>query len=128
MAPFGVGGFEVVTAGVNTMGQTPFGDFKLPDESLYRPVPAAIATRAQGHGHGHGNQMMRAAVYAPTVVNEIVKGPMGCFWYSENADQIKMSTTTAEKPWSEMVRRIHHLVTTLTEYRRNSESEFKPSL
>lgn len=38
LQPFGVGVLCVVTGAVQTNGQTYFEDWKLPEDSLYRPI------------------------------------------------------------------------------------------
>ncbi|KAF3070403.1 NADPH-dependent 1-acyldihydroxyacetone phosphate reductase [Daldinia childiae] len=46
LAPFGVDVLEIVTGAVKTLGQTYFGDFQLPAESLYKGIEDTIAGRA----------------------------------------------------------------------------------
>lgn len=43
---FGVNLLGVVTRAVKTNGQTYFGNFKLPDQSLYKGIKGVIASRA----------------------------------------------------------------------------------
>ncbi|KAI1800745.1 putative hydroxybutyrate dehydrogenase [Daldinia bambusicola] len=97
LAPFGVDVLEVVTGGVKTMGQTYFGDFQLPEQSLYKSVEDTVAMRAQGN---EGMPRMETREYATAVVEAIKKRTTGRFWYGNNADQIKMSTTATSVPQS----------------------------
>lgn len=46
MAPFSVDVLEVLTGAVEPNGQTYFGDFKLPDQSLFKGVEDVIASGA----------------------------------------------------------------------------------
>jgi 1-acylglycerone phosphate reductase len=91
---------EVVTGAVQTMGQTYFGDFKLPEQSLYKGIEDTISSRAQGND---GMPRMDALEYAAAVVDEITKRTTGRFWYGNNADGVKMSTTATAVPQSAMV-------------------------
>ncbi|KAK7752877.1 hypothetical protein SLS62_005219 [Diatrype stigma] len=101
LAPFGVGVLEVVTGGVKTKGQTYFGDFQLPEQSLYKSIESTIAGRAQGND---GMPRMDTMEYATAVVDEITKRTTGRFWCGNNADGVKMSTTATAVPQSAMVR------------------------
>ncbi|RYP09622.1 hypothetical protein DL764_001164 [Monosporascus ibericus] len=101
LAPFGVGVLEIVTGAVKTMGQTYFGNFQLPAQSLYKSIEDTIANRAQGND---GLPRMDLMEYAAVVVDEIIKGTTGRFWYGNNADRVKMGTTATEVPQSTMVR------------------------
>lgn len=47
LAPFGVDVMEVVTGGVKSMGQTYFGDVKLPQGSLYKSIEDTFVSRAR---------------------------------------------------------------------------------
>lgn len=100
LAPFGVGVLEIVTGAVKSQGQTYFGDFKLPAQSLYRVIEDTIAARAQGND---GMARMDTKEYASTVVDEIIKRSTGRFWYGNNADAVKMGTTAVAVPQSAMV-------------------------
>lgn len=102
LAPFGVGVLEVVTGGVKTRGQTYFDSFKLPEQSLYRNIEDVIASRAQGQD---GMPRMEAAEYAAAVADEITKRTTGRFWYGQNAESTRMSTTATTVPQSAMVSR-----------------------
>lgn len=108
LAPFGVGVLEVVTGGVQTKGQTYFGDFQLPAQSLYKGIEDVIASRAQGK-----DELVRMdpMEYAGAVVNEITNRTTGRFWFGNNAESVKMSTTAVSVPQSAMVSHslIYHL-------------------
>ncbi|KAK9783957.1 hypothetical protein SCAR479_00516 [Seiridium cardinale] len=99
LAPFGVDVLEVVTGAVGTNGQTYFGDFNLPSKSLYKSIEHTIAGRAQGND---GLPRMDAGEYASVVVDEIAKRTTGRFWYGNNAEAVKMSTTANAVPQSAM--------------------------
>jgi 1-acylglycerone phosphate reductase len=100
LAPFGVGVLEVVTGAVQTKGQTYFGDLKLPAQSLYKEIEQTFVSRAQGND---GMARMDAKDYASAVVDEITKRTTGRFWYGNNADAVKMSTTATAVPQDAMV-------------------------
>lgn len=100
LAPFGVGVLEVVTGGVKTRGQTYFGGFKLPEQSLYKNIENVIAGRAQGQD---GMPRMEAAEYAAAVADELPKRTTGRFWYGNNAESTRMSTTATTVPQSAIV-------------------------
>ncbi|KAK6827481.1 hypothetical protein PG987_010822 [Apiospora arundinis] len=99
LAPFGVGVLEVVTGGVKTNGQTYFGDFKLPSDSLYKSQEPLIASRAQGHDN---LPRMETLEYAAAVVDEINKRTTGRFWYGSAADWVRSSTTATAVPQADM--------------------------
>jgi 1-acylglycerone phosphate reductase len=97
LAPFRVGVLEIVTSGVQSMGQTYFGNFKLPPQSLYKSIEGTIASRAQGND---GLPIMATMEYAIAVVDEIEKRTTGRFWLGTNADMVRMSTTaTSVQQW-----------------------------
>ncbi|KAI2784133.1 hypothetical protein F4815DRAFT_501953 [Daldinia loculata] len=99
LAPFGVDVLEIVTGAVKTLGQTYFGDFQLPAESLYKSIEDTIASRAQGKD---GMPRMETREYATAVVSEIKKRATGKFWYGCNVDMVKISTTATGVPQSAM--------------------------
>ncbi|KAI0860521.1 hypothetical protein F4860DRAFT_524921 [Xylaria cubensis] len=98
MAPFGVNVLEVVTGAVKSMGQTYFGDFKLPQQ-LYKSIEPIIAGRAQGND---ALPRMDTLEYAKAVVHEIMERTPGRVWYGGFADRVKMSTTATSVPQSTM--------------------------
>lgn len=100
LAPFGVGVLEVVTGGVKINGQTYFGDFKLPSDSLYKSQEPLIASRAQGHDN---LPRMETLEYAAAVVDEVNKRTTGRFWYGSAADWVRSSTTATAVPQADMV-------------------------
>ncbi|KAL2802829.1 hypothetical protein BJX63DRAFT_425776 [Aspergillus granulosus] len=71
LSPFHVRVLCVVTGAVKTMGQTYFGDWKLPEDSLYKPIEETIANRARG---GDGNPREDLMKYSRKVVTGIVSG------------------------------------------------------
>jgi 1-acylglycerone phosphate reductase len=98
--PFGVNVIEIVTGAVKTQGQTYFGDYALPADSVYKSIEATIKSRAQGND---GLPRMPLEEYATVVADEIIKRTPGKFWYGQNADMVKMSTTATAVPQSAMV-------------------------
>ncbi|KAI1741313.1 hypothetical protein F4680DRAFT_416405 [Xylaria scruposa] len=99
LAPFGVNVLEIVTGAVKSMGQTYFGDFRLPQQSLYKSIEHVIAGRAQGND---GLPRMDTLDYAKAVVHEIMERTPGRVWYGGFADRVKMSTTATSVPQSTM--------------------------
>ncbi|POS74528.1 NADPH-dependent 1-acyldihydroxyacetone phosphate reductase [Diaporthe helianthi] len=99
LAPFGVGVLEVVTGAVKTKGQSYFGDFKLPEQSLYKPIEGVIASRAQGNDQ---LPRMETAEYAAAVADQILSRATGRFWYGNNAETTRLSTTATAVPQSAM--------------------------
>ncbi|KAF5871215.1 putative nadph-dependent 1-acyldihydroxyacetone phosphate reductase protein [Botrytis fragariae] len=69
LQPFGVHVPSIVTGAVQTNGQTYFEDWKLPQESLYKPIESIIHKRARG-----GDVVLRTNTmeYAEQVVKSIV--------------------------------------------------------
>ncbi|KAL4919866.1 FAD-binding domain-containing protein [Aspergillus aurantiobrunneus] len=96
LAPFHVRVLSVVTGAVKTMGQTYFGDFKLPEDSLYKPVEEAIASRAQG---GDGNKREDLMAYSAKVVTEITNGKAAKFWCGAQAGATKFGVTYLPGSW-----------------------------
>ncbi|KAI0204950.1 hypothetical protein F4808DRAFT_412694 [Astrocystis sublimbata] len=95
LAPFGVGVLEVVTGAVRSQGQTYFGDFELPPNSLYKSIEPIIASRAQG------NDMlprMDTLEYANEVCKETLKRTSGRIWQGGFADMVKQNTTAPNVP------------------------------
>ncbi|KAK7911038.1 hypothetical protein PG985_013519 [Apiospora marii] len=99
LAPFGVNVLEVVTGGVKTNGQTYFGDFQLPPDSLYKSQERVIANRAQG---GDGMPRVETADYAGKVVDEVLKRTTGRFWCGSHVEAVRESTTATAVPQSAM--------------------------
>ncbi|KAI9924227.1 hypothetical protein ASPWEDRAFT_116254 [Aspergillus wentii DTO 134E9] len=90
MAPFHVNVLSVVTGAVKTNGQTYFQDWKLPEDSLYKPIEDTIHKRTRG---ADGVKRMELMEYATKVVHEIVGGHTGKFWYGNNAGGVKFGST-----------------------------------
>ncbi|KAI6090487.1 hypothetical protein F4821DRAFT_228371 [Hypoxylon rubiginosum] len=99
LAPFGVDVLEVVTGAVKTMGQTYFGDLKLPAESLYKSIEDTFVSRAQGNDQ---LPRMDTMEYGEAVVDSITNRTTGKFWYGNNAEMVKMSTTATGVPQDAM--------------------------
>ncbi|KAE8142934.1 hypothetical protein BDV38DRAFT_293402 [Aspergillus pseudotamarii] len=86
LIPFHVKVLCIPTGAVRTQGQTYFGDFKLPDQSLYKPIEETIAARAQGQDD---TERMPLMDYSSQVVAQIENGATGRFWCGANADRTK---------------------------------------
>ncbi|KAI0139832.1 hypothetical protein GGR57DRAFT_488490 [Xylariaceae sp. FL1272] len=99
LAPFGVNVVEIVTGGVKSQGQTYFNDFKLPEDSLYKPVEGIIAQRAQGN---EGMPRMETVEYTTVVVDKMMKGTVGRIWHGIRAEDVRMATTATAVPQSAM--------------------------
>ena len=86
----------IVTGAVVSNGQTYFGDFALPEDSLYKCIEGTISARARGDD---GVSRMPAANYATAVVDEITKRASGKFWYGDYAEAVKsvMSPTVPQE-------------------------------
>lgn len=95
---------EVVTGAVKTLGQTYFGDLKLPAGSLYKSIEDTFVSRAQGNDQVPRMDTME---YGTAVVDSIMNRTTGRFWYGNNAEMVKMSTTATSVPQSAMVRSTH---------------------
>ncbi|KAJ5291313.1 hypothetical protein N7478_000564 [Penicillium angulare] len=76
----------VVTGAVRTLGQTYFGDLKLPEDSLYKPIEETVVSRAQGH---YGAERMPLMEYSSQVFAQIEQGATGRFWCGKNSDSTK---------------------------------------
>lgn len=82
---------QVVTGAVESNGQTYFQDWKLPEDSLYKPIEALIANRVRG-GDGHPREDTEK--YAKEVVEDILSGKTGKIWRGGNATSTKGATTS----------------------------------
>jgi hypothetical protein len=80
----------IVTGAVVSKGQTYFGDFALPENSLYGRIEGTIAARARGED---GITRMPAVYYALAVVDEITKRTSGKFWYGDYAQDVEYAWT-----------------------------------
>ncbi|KAF3393064.1 NADPH-dependent 1-acyldihydroxyacetone phosphate reductase [Talaromyces pinophilus] len=90
LGPFNVGVLSIVTGAVKTQGQTYFGDFKLPADSLYHSIEDTIASRAQGND---GVTRMDLMAYSDQVVCQITKGSTGKFWCGNMAGGVKFGSS-----------------------------------
>lgn len=77
LVPFHINVLCIPTGVVSTQGQTYFGDFQLPDHSLYKRIEGTIAARAQGQDGSERTPLME---YSSEVVAQIEKGTTGRFW------------------------------------------------
>ena len=77
---------SVVTGAVQSNGQTYFEDWKLPENSLCKPIEGIIANRTRGHD---GVKRMDRMEYARKVANEIIGGATGKIWYGTLAGGVK---------------------------------------
>jgi 1-acylglycerone phosphate reductase len=98
--PFGCNVIEFVTGAVESQGLSKSEDWSLPDDSPYKPIEETIKSRAQGND---GIPRMRLKDYAVAVIDAVVNRTSGKFWYGQNADMVKMSTTSTTVPQSAMV-------------------------
>ncbi|KAK6597195.1 hypothetical protein ACHAO1_005214 [Botrytis cinerea] len=90
LQPFGVHVSSIVTGAVQTNGQTYFEDWKLPRDSLYKPIESTIHKRARG---GDGVIRMNTMEYAEQVVKSIVgRNSDGRFWCGANATRTKLGS------------------------------------
>ncbi|PWY71671.1 putative hydroxybutyrate dehydrogenase [Aspergillus heteromorphus CBS 117.55] len=90
LAPFGVGVLSVVTGAVKTMGQTYFGDFRLPENSLYKSIEEIVAAMARGED---GVERMELMTYSNEVVSRIIQGATGKVWYGCHAESTRHGTS-----------------------------------
>lgn len=68
------------------MGQTYFGDFKLPEESLYKSIEDTVAARARGED---GRGRMPLEEYSNEVVSKVIEGETGKYWCGDNVEPLK---------------------------------------
>lgn len=76
VAPFKVKVLSVVTGAVQTMGSSYFDDWKLPENSPYKPIEATIAKRTRWEDGVPRTELMD---YAAKVVDAITRGTTGKF-------------------------------------------------
>lgn len=86
LIPFKVKVLCIVTGATQTQGQTYFGDFKLPEGSLYKPIEETIAARAQGQD---GSERLPLMEYSSQVAAQIESGATGRFWCGANSASTK---------------------------------------
>ncbi|KAF9894778.1 hypothetical protein FE257_004399 [Aspergillus nanangensis] len=86
LAPFHVKVLSIVTGAVGTRGQSYFGDWKLPADSLYKSIEGTIHARAQWDD---GVTRMDVMTYADKVVERFTGGSTGKVWYGGSAGIIK---------------------------------------
>lgn len=96
MVPFGVTVLAVTTGAVKTKGQTYFGDWKLPADSIYKAIEDKIAARARGED---GVARMNTKEYAENVVNDIERGASGQVWRGNNAAGAKFGSVFLPTSW-----------------------------
>lgn len=96
MVPFGVKVLAVTTGAVKTKGQTYFEDWKLPANSIYKPIEDTISARASGHD---GVERTDTMAYANQVANKIESGASGRVWLGSNAAAIKFGSVFLPTSW-----------------------------
>lgn len=90
MEPFGVKVLSVVTGAVQSQGQTYFGDWSLPEASLYKPIEDLIHQRTQRFD---SVKRESTSEYARNVVNDILNGATGKVWRGGNAGGTKFGSS-----------------------------------
>lgn len=98
--PFGVNVIEFVTGAVKSQGQAKSEGWALPANSFYKSIEGTIKSRAQGND---GVPRMPLEEYAVAITDAMIERAPGKFWYGQNADMVKMSTTNTAVPQSAMV-------------------------
>ncbi|PYI33530.1 putative hydroxybutyrate dehydrogenase [Aspergillus indologenus CBS 114.80] len=96
LAPFQVRVLSIVTGGVQTLGQSHFDEFALPEGSMYKPIEDTIAKRARGED---GKQRSGLLGHAEQVVTAIVAGTAGKFWCGQGAGATKFASTHLPTSW-----------------------------
>ncbi|PQE21096.1 hypothetical protein CJF32_00005578 [Rutstroemia sp. NJR-2017a WRK4] len=86
LQPFSIKVLSVITGAVHPQGQSHFDDYALPASSLYLPIEHTIAERARGND---GRPREDTAVYAESVVQDILKGAEGKIWHGAGAGAMK---------------------------------------
>ncbi|KAF2866454.1 1-acyl dihydroxyacetone phosphate reductase [Massariosphaeria phaeospora] len=86
LAPFGMPVMSIVTGAVQSQGQTYFGDWALPQNSLYKSIEDTIAARARGRDALQRQDTME---YAGQVVDRIAEGKAGKYWCGGFADVVE---------------------------------------
>lgn len=94
LEPFGVSVLSIVTGAVRTNCLSYFQDWKLPEDSLYKPIEQTIAARARGEDGVKRTDRME---YGEKVVSEIVGGSTDKVWCGNMAGLIKFMATYF--PW-----------------------------
>lgn len=75
------------------MGQTYFGGFKLPEQSLYKSIEDTVASRARGED---GRGRMALEEYSNEVVSGIIQGKTGKYWCGHNIESTKYAISHVE--------------------------------
>ncbi|PQE25732.1 hypothetical protein CJF30_00000426 [Rutstroemia sp. NJR-2017a BBW] len=86
LQPFSIKVLSVITGAVHSQGQSHFDNYALPASSLYLPIEHTIAERARGND---GRPREDTAVYAESVVRDILKGAEGKIWHGADAGAMK---------------------------------------
>lgn len=91
LQPFDVRVLSVVTGAVQSMGQVGrFDEYKLPEDSMYKPIEAFIKDRAQGKDGIEREELM---TYCNKVVSEITDGRAKKFWCGGSAGFARFVTS-----------------------------------
>lgn len=77
LALFNVKVQALITGSVDTQGLTYFGDFSLPENSLYKSMEWTIKARANGAGRP---KPMKGAAFADLVIPTIIGGDKSKVW------------------------------------------------
>ncbi|KAF4634135.1 hypothetical protein G7Y89_g3980 [Cudoniella acicularis] len=86
LEPFGVKVVSVVTGAVDTNGNSYFDEWKLPEDSIYKPAEKIIGARARGND---GVKRMDRSEYANKVASEIIRGASSKIWCGSHAGGVK---------------------------------------
>ena len=87
MAPFGVKVVTVMTGTVDSRFFDNSPEYKLPSTSRYMPMEKTIARTAQGEDLG---SKMETAVFADTVVADLLGGANGKIWRGKTSSLVRI--------------------------------------
>ena len=90
LAPFHIKVLSVVNGATETMAQSYFEDWKLPDGSLYASIESKIREKAQGNDGAPRSDPMQ---HAKQLVGEITRGKSGKLWCGASAGTVKFATS-----------------------------------
>ena len=90
LEPFGVEVLCVVTGAVQTNDQPYFENWKLPEDSLYKPIKQTILSHCQGQD---SYKRMPLQGYLSNVVDQICRRATGKYWYRGATTSVKWGTS-----------------------------------